>query len=56
MISLVIPNLNTGNDFLRTVKGIIKVKKLINEVIIIDGNSDDSSGKLFYDALLEKKN
>lgn len=55
MISLVIPNLNTGNNFLRTLKGILKVKKLISEVIIIDGYSDDNSGKLLRNALLENK-
>jgi hypothetical protein len=52
MLKVIVPNLNTQDSWKRTLGGIKNNANCIDEVIIIDGNSIDKSGKYLHDNLL----
>lgn len=52
MLTLVVPNLNTGSSWLRTFRGIEKLSTRISNVIVVDGFSNDNSCNLFSEALV----
>jgi hypothetical protein len=52
MLAVVVPNLNTGISWKRTLRGLKKNAIYINSVIIVDGKSMDDSGELLHQNLL----
>ncbi|MBU3589073.1 glycosyltransferase [Polynucleobacter sp. 80A-SIGWE] len=53
MLTVLIPNLNSGELWLRTFRGISRVANKVDKVIIIDGYSIDNSSVLLRDSLLK---
>ena len=53
MLTVLVPNLNSGDLWKRTVNGISRVADKIDKVIIVDGFSSDNSAELLKAGLLK---